>query len=140
MKEVICGALLLASSSALAAHGAWSGNGAGPRLSVGKQAYRGQMLRPPAPIPTGAAISRISWRITLLSPAPPGLEIKLCSAAACIQLDRLTGQQTTPLPFSPGEALRFIYQVTVPGQLMPPVQVVSHQLTVNYQWPDGALP
>ena len=118
----------------LAAHGAWSGQSAGPRLSAGKQSYAGQPLRPSAPLPPDAVINSISWRITLLTPAPPGLEIKLCSLSACITLNRLAGRQAAPLPFAPGETLRFLYAVNGQGQLRPPVQVVSNQITVNYYW------
>jgi flagellar protein FlhE len=128
---LLLGALPL---GALAVEGAWSGKSAGPRLSVGKQSYAGQPLRPAAPLPPKAVIKRISWRIALLSPAPPGLEIKLCSVSACMALDRLAGQQTAPLPFAPGEELRFLYAVNGQGQLRPPVHVVSNQITVNYYW------
>lgn len=135
MKKQLGLALLLAATpSAQAAHGAWSGSAAGPQLSVGKQTYAGQALRPSAPLPADAALSRISWRITLLGPPPPRMEIKLCSVAACIPLERLAGQKTAPLPFSAREELRFIYAVNAPGQLRPPVRVVSNQITVNYHW------
>lgn len=126
--------LLAAPLTALAAHGAWSGTAAGPQLSVGKQTYTGAALRPATRLPPDAALSRISWRITLLLPPPPGLEIKLCSVTACIRLDRLAGQKAAPLPFSPGEELRFIYAVDAPGQLKPPVRVVNNQITINYHW------
>lgn len=126
--------LLAAPLTVLAAHGAWSGSAAGPQISVGKQTYAGNRLRPAAPLPVEAALSRISWRITLLLPPPPGLKIKLCSVAACIRLDRLAGQKAAPLPFSPGEELRFIYAVDAPGQLKPPVRVISNQITLNYHW------
>lgn len=131
--------LVVAPLTAPAAHGSWSGTSAGPQLSAGRQTYAGQPLRSAEPLPTGAVLSRISWRIGLLSPAPPGLEIKLCSATACIQLDRLAGQRAAPLPFSAGEEFRFIYAVNAPGRLSPPVGVVSNQITVNYRWPGQSL-
>ncbi|MDU3817351.1 flagellar protein FlhE [Mixta calida] len=136
MKSVMLTAALFigAPAGALAAHGAWSGKVVGPQLSVGKQSYVGPPLRAAAPLPQNAVISHINWRVTLLSPAPPGLEIKLCSVSACITLDRLAGQRAAPLPFAPGEALRFLYAVNAYGQLRPPVQVVSSQVTVNYRW------
>ena len=120
--------------AAAAAHSAWSGKTAGPQLSVGRQAYAGQPLRPDAPVPARAGLSLISWRITLLAPAPPGLEIKLCSASKCLLLEHLSGQKAAPLPFSPGEELRFIYAVNAQGELKPPVRVVSNQITMNYHW------
>lgn len=134
MRGGIIALLLMLSPSASAAHGAWSATAAGPMLSVGRQAYAGQPLRPHGALPADARVSRISWRISLLAPPPPGLEIKLCSAAACIALDRLAGQRTVKQPFAPGAAFRFVYQVNTTGELRPPVQVVSNQLTVNYQW------
>lgn len=139
MKIAFCLGLLLATVSlpTLATHGSWSDMAAGPQLSVGKQIYAGRPLRPATPIPPGATLSRISWRITLLSPSP-GLTIKLCNAASCVSLDRLAGQKAAPLPFSPADELRFIYMVNTPGQLKPPVRVVSQQMTVNYHWPNPA--
>lgn len=139
MKIAFCLSLLLATVSlpTLATHGSWSDMAAGPQLSVGKQTYAGRSLRPATPIPPDATLSRISWRITLLSPSS-GLEIKLCSATACISLDRLAGQKAAPLPFSPAEELRFIYAVNTPGQLKPPVRVVGQHMTVNYHWPNPA--
>ncbi|AUX91725.1 flagellar protein FlhE [Mixta gaviniae] len=116
------------------AHGAWSGKVGGPQLSAGQQSYAGPPLRPAAPLPPNAAIRRIDWRITLLAPAPPGLTIKLCGVSACLRLHRLAGQQAAPLPFAPGETLRFVYAVNAFGPLSPPVQVVSSQVTVNYRW------
>ncbi|MFD1801145.1 flagellar protein FlhE [Mixta tenebrionis] len=136
MKLILLAAALLAVAppAALAAHGAWSGSAAGPRLSVGKQSYPGPAISPPSPLPAGARLNQIAWRITLLSPPPPGLQIKLCSVSACIELDQLAGQRAAPLPFLPGETLRFIYAVEAYGQLRPPVQITRSQVTVNYQW------
>ena len=126
--------LMAAPLTALAIHGAWSDTASGPQLSVGKQVYKGRALRPSAPLPSGAVLSRISWRISLLVAPPPGLEIKLCSVRTCIRLDRLIGQKAAPLPFSPDEELRFIYTINAPGQQKPPVHVVANQITINYYW------
>ncbi|QHM73221.1 flagellar protein FlhE [Mixta intestinalis] len=133
--NLIAAALLtIAPLSALAVHGSWSGSAAGPRLSIGKQSYPGPAISPASPLPKNASLNNIAWRISLLSPAPHGLQIKLCSVSACIELDRLTGQRAAPLPFLPGETLRFIYAVEAYGQLRPPVQVTRSQVTINYQW------
>ncbi|ARJ41841.1 hypothetical protein B1H58_07255 [Pantoea alhagi] len=126
--------LMAVSLPALATHGAWSAAAAGPQLNVGRQTYAAPPLRPAAPIPPEAVLRGISWRISLLSPPPARLDIKLCSVTACIALDRLAGQKAAPLPFSPGEALRFVYAVNTPGQLTPPVRIVTNQITINYHW------
>ncbi|MBK4716737.1 MULTISPECIES: flagellar protein FlhE [Tenebrionibacter/Tenebrionicola group] len=118
---------------AQAASGAWSRESGGILLNVGSQTMSGPLLTPNGPIPASASITRISWRITLLNPPPPGLQIKLCTQARCVALDALAGQRALPAAMKPDDGFRFIYAVNARGQLRPPVNVVRQHLTVNYR-------
>ncbi|MTD37432.1 flagellar protein FlhE [Erwinia sp. CPCC 100877] len=116
-----------------AATGTWSRTSAGGVLSVGNQIMTSAPLSPSVAVPPQATITRINWRISLLNPPPPGLEIKLCTPARCVKLDALAGQQTLPENMRPGDTWRFVYSVNQYGQLRPALNVVSQQLTVNYR-------
>lgn len=126
-------ALLALPVAAQATGGAWSRTSAGGSVSVGKQLLRGRPLFSPSSVPPSATMTRFSWRITLLSPPPPGLQIKLCRSDKCFPLPALAGQRTLDAPFSAAGEFRFIYSVNSLGQLKPALNVVSNQLTVNYQ-------
>lgn len=134
MKSGVLIAMLLAFPlTAGAVGGSWSQTAAGGVISVGKQAVPGSRLAPSGSIPASATVTQISWRITLLSPQPPGLQIKLCTATACFALDSLSGQKRFTTAISAQGPFRFVYAVAHRGQVVPPVRVVSNQLTVNYR-------
>lgn len=126
-------ALLLCPLLAQATPGSWSVSvGGGAALSRGGQTIRSAPLTPSGAIPPGAQLRRYQWQIRLLSPPPADLILRLCSAGRCVPLPALRGT---------GDALRaapasgpfyFEYTVRTPSRLLPPVQVVSQQLTVNY--------
>lgn len=129
-------ALLLMFSAPLAAHaasGAWTQKTAGGSISVGQQILSSRPLTPPAGIPEQATATVISWQVTLLSPPPPGLDIKLCTPQRCVRLPSLRGTQTLTVPLLAHESYRFVYVVNRRGTLTPPLNVVSNQLTVNYR-------
>lgn len=131
-------ALLLACGlppqTALAATTAsWSQSSPGGVLSVGNQIMSGRPLSSSVAVPPQATVTRISWRISLLNPPPPELEIKLCTPTRCVKLDALAGQKTLPENMRPGDSWRFVYSVNQRGQLRPALNVVSQQLTVNYR-------
>ena len=113
--------------------GSWSDTAAGGSVSTGKQVLRGRPLISPHTLPPLATMTRFSWRIKLLSPPPPGLEIKLCRTDKCFLLPSLAGQRNVTFPISPSGEFRFIYAVNSRGQLNPALTVVSNQLTVNYR-------
>ncbi|WP_435927724.1 flagellar protein FlhE [Dryocola sp. BD613] len=116
-----------------AAGGAWHQKTAGVVISVGKQTMAGAALSAPADLPASAQASLLAWRITLLTPPPRGLEMKLCSATTCIKLERLSGQKKLTAPLSARGPFRFVYSVAGRGQLIPALHVVSNELTVNYR-------
>mgnify|MGYP005982973877 FL=1 len=130
----LLGALLLSLPLlAQASGGSWSRDSGGGVISVGNQIMTGPMLSPSGPVPIAASVSRISWRIRLLNPPPPGFEIKLCTQAQCVKLDALAGQRTLPASMRPGDSFQFVYSVNARGPLRPAVNVVSQHLTVNYR-------
>ncbi len=116
-----------------ASGGSWSRDSGGGVISVGNQIMTGPVLSPSGPVPIAASVSRISWRIRLLNPPPPGLEIKLCTQAQCVKLDALAGQRTLPASMGAGDSFQFVYSVNARGPLRPAVNVVSQHLTVNYR-------
>lgn len=130
---VITLALLTLPAAATSTSGSWSRSSAGGSVSVGKQLLRGRPLFSPSALPSSATVTHFSWRITLLSPPPPGLQIKLCRSDKCFLLPSLAGQRIVDHPLSPAGEFRFIYSVNSLGQLRPALNVVSNQLTVNYR-------
>ncbi|POT54795.1 flagellar protein FlhE [Citrobacter amalonaticus] len=116
-----------------AASGSWTQKTAGGTISTGKQILASRTLTAPAGVPAQAMTTSISWQIQLLSPPPPGLEIKLCTARRCIRLPGLTGRQTVTVPMQAQVPYRFVYSVNSQGQLRPTLNVVSNQLTINYR-------
>lgn len=124
---------LLSPLAAFATSGAWHQKTAGVVISVGKQTMAGAALRAPVGVPDSAQASLLVWRVTLLTPPPAGLEIKLCNTTTCFQLDRLSGQKKLSRPLAARGPFRFVYSVASRGQLIPALHVVSNELTVNYR-------
>ena len=120
------------SALASSGNGSWSGSSVGGRVSVGHQTLVSRPISPAAPLPAAATISTLTWRITLLNRPPPGLLIKLCARSACFPLQGLSGTLQLSTPHSANNVFHFIYSVNSRGPLMPALQVVSNQLSVNY--------
>jgi flagellar protein FlhE len=120
------------SAAASAESGSWSGSSIGGRVSVGQQILVSRPIGPAAPLPAAATISTLTWRISLLNPPPPGLQIKLCAQAVCFPLQGLSGTLRLSTARTANDVFRFIYSVNSRGPLMPVLQVVNNQLTVNY--------
>ncbi|RPE04624.1 flagellar protein FlhE [Candidatus Pantoea deserta] len=123
---------LFASLTAHALSGSWSDSSAGGSVSVGKQILVSRPLNAPGDLPASAVVTRLAWRIELLSPPPPGLRIKLCTSAICFPLAGLSGVKQVPIALSAKNRFRFVYSVESRGTLSPALQVVSNRLTLNY--------
>ncbi|HCR1907797.1 TPA: flagellar protein FlhE [Enterobacter kobei] len=115
--------------------GSWTGKSVGGNVSVGQQILTSRPLQAQGPLPRPTTITSVAWRIELLSPPPPGLQVKLCAPSFCFPLRGLAGAQQVSVPLSAGNTFRFLYSVNSRGPLMPALQVVSNQLTVNYRTP-----
>ncbi|CNI15677.1 flagellar protein FlhE [Yersinia massiliensis] len=127
-------ALLLPYTSQAATPGSWSKESAGGHVSVGRQLMLGQPLHAPESVPKTARATRIQWHISLLTTTLPlNLQIKLCHASACRQLDGLSGKFTPDPSWPANGSYYFIYSVATTGQLRPPLRVVNNGITVNYQ-------
>lgn len=122
---------LLVPLAASASSGTWSGYSVGGTLSVGHQTLTSRPLV--AALPATAELHHIAWRISLLSPPPPGLHIKLCSQQRCLSLPALAGQRDDPAPLTAQGPFYFVYSVESRGALLPPLNVVKNQLTLNYR-------
>ncbi|XOO19852.1 flagellar protein FlhE [Edwardsiella ictaluri] len=93
MKRLLCLAILLAPWAVQANGGSWSADGNGRILSQkGMVSNQPPLAPPPGEVPPAAAIDDVVWQITLLSPAPDGLNLQLCSARRCMALDGLSGR------------------------------------------------
>ncbi|MDY0889898.1 flagellar protein FlhE [Kosakonia sp. CFBP8986] len=134
MKRALLISLLLAlPAAAQPPQGAWSVTSMGGSVSLGKAILRGRPLHAPDHLSPSARVTHFSWRITLLTPPPLGLEIKLCRIERCVILPALAGTQRVAIPFPASGEFRFIYSVNRAGQLQPPLTVLRNQLTVNYR-------
>ena len=124
--------LLALPAAVVASEGSWSASAAGGTTHTGKQLLRSRPLHSPSALSPDARIAHFSWRITLLAPPPPGLQIKLCRIDKCSPLPTLAGERSVAIPLSAVGEFRFIYFVNRVGRLQPPLNVVRNQLTVNY--------
>lgn len=111
--------------------GNWNNSSVGGQVSVGQQTLVSRPISAPGPLPATATISSLTWRISLLNPPPPGLQIKLC-ARSCFPLQGLSGTLHLSTPYPANDVFYFIYSVNSRGPLMPALQVVNNQLSVNY--------
>lgn len=124
--------VLLLPLSVQANASAWTRKTSGGVISVGEQILSGRALVAPD-LPSSAKITSLSWRITLLSPPPIALKIKLCSAATCLNIPALSGHMQVRTTLSAANTFRFIYIVNRQGQLSTALNVISNELTVNYR-------
>lgn len=127
------GLVALSALGSPAPAGSWSATSVGGRVSVGEQTLISRPLSPPGPLPASTRVRRLSWHIALLSPPPPELQIRLCTPSLCYPLQSLSGTRPISSPLSASQTFCFHYRVAHPGPLIPALQVVSNQLTLNYQ-------
>ncbi|AOV97367.1 flagellar protein FlhE [Edwardsiella hoshinae] len=116
-----------------AAGGSWSAESSGLPLSqLGVVRNQPQLAPLPGQVPAGARIDDVLWQISLLSPAPTGLTLQLCTTRRCMALDGLSGR-ALGLSGEPADStLRVVMWVAGQGSLYPPINVVSQQVIVNY--------
>lgn len=86
-----------------------------------------------ASFPTTTLITQVAWRYQLIGPTPVGLRVRLCSQSRCVELE---GQSGTTVAFSgvpATETLRYIWEVSGGGRLIPPLKVQRNEVIVNYR-------
>jgi len=132
-------ALLLISSTAVAAEGSWTSQSFGGTLTLGKQRLKSRPVQVPSTLPKGAVASRLSWKIHADRHTPVGFEARVCQGTRCLKLPGLAGEMNVPASFSASGPWRFEYVVTARGPLHPALTILSNQLTLHYQ-PAGRTP
>lgn len=115
---------------AFAADGGWQASTTGPALANRGVQASSRALAPPAP--AGGTITDVYWRYTLSTPAPAGLQVKLCSENRCVALEGGSGMTRGLSNVAAGETIRFIYLVEGKGRLFPVLRVLSNEVMVNY--------
>ncbi|TCV95535.1 flagellar protein FlhE [Biostraticola tofi] len=124
---------LLPAVGLAAAGGSWSATGHGGELGVGNQAMTTQPLSAPAGHVGGARVVSYSWDVQLFTTPEASVRVDLCSAQRCTRLSGLSGRASHLAGDGAEGPFRFIYRVETHGRLMPPLQILSNQLTVNYR-------
>ncbi|WP_370548990.1 flagellar protein FlhE [Edwardsiella tarda] len=116
-----------------AAGGSWSADSCGLLLSQQGVVSNQPPLSPLAgQVPAGARIDDVVWQISLLSPAPTGLTLQLCTTRRCMALDGLSGRSLGLRGEPADSTLRVVMWVAGKGAIYPPINVVSQQVIVNY--------
>ncbi|WP_371820004.1 flagellar protein FlhE [Erwinia sp. E602] len=125
------GVLLLVPGLCQAVASSWSASDIGPGIGNRGVQASSRPLSPRQPVQ--GAINQIAWRYQLASPAPAGLQVKLCSSSRCTPLEGGSGVTSGLTNVAAGDTLRFVYLVEGKGRLFPPLRVVSNGVMVNYQ-------
>jgi len=123
--------LALLASPLYAASGAWHASVSGPPLSNRGGWVKSKPLR--APPGVSGTVNLISWRYQLTGAAPSGLQVKLCGAQRCASLEGGSGATRELASLDAGETLYMVFGVAGRGALPPGLQVLSSEVTVNYQ-------
>ncbi|ATZ11824.1 flagellar protein FlhE [Erwinia amylovora] len=115
---------------AIASDGGWQASATGPALANRGVAASSRPLIPPAGV--AGVMTDVAWRYTLNSPAPAGLQVRLCAADRCVTVEGGSGITRGLTNVAAGETLRFVFQVEGKGRVFPPLRVVSNEVMVNY--------
>ena len=135
MKQFAGLILLLTVMPAMAGGGSWSSQSYGGILTRGQYLLKSRQISPDLPSPKKAVAMRLSWKILLDNPPPPGFSMRVCGGRHCLPLPSLTGELTAPALFPASGPVTFEYYSTVRGALTPAVTVLSNQVTVSYDIP-----
>ncbi|MCT2386933.1 flagellar protein FlhE [Erwinia pyrifoliae] len=115
---------------AMATDGGWQASATGPALANRGVAASSQPLIPPAGV--AGVMTDVAWRYTLSTPAPAGLQVRLCATDRCVVVEGGSGVTRGLTDVAAGETLRFIFQVEGIGRVFPLLRVVSNEVMVNY--------
>lgn len=133
---VILGSVLLFAIAPL--HAATSGSWVADDIGI-TQSFRGvassakPLQSPIALAQENARIISVGWRYQLMSAAPDGLQVKLCTPTRCMPLDGGSGQSRGLAGEAAATQLTFVYFIAGKGRVNPPLQVISNQVIVNYR-------
>lgn len=119
---------------ACAVSGTWVADGIGVTQSLrGVVTLSAALQSPVALADKDARIVSIGWRYQLMSAAPNGLEVRLCTSTRCMPLDGGSGQSSMLAGEAAANQLFFVYFIAGKGRVNPPLQVISNQVLVNYR-------
>ncbi len=116
------------------ASGSWVAEDIGVTQGVRGVAISAKPLQSPvALVQDNARIVSISWRYQLMSAAPDGLQVKLCTPSRCMPLEGGNGLSRGLAGEAAATQLTFIYFIAGKGRVNPPLQVINNQVIVNYR-------
>ncbi|HDL7537067.1 TPA: flagellar protein FlhE [Yersinia enterocolitica] len=116
------------------ASGSWVAENIGVTQSFRGVAISAKPLQSPVALAQeNARIVSISWRYQLMSAAPDGLQVKLCTPSRCMPLEGGSGLSRGLAGEAAATQLTFIYFIAGKGRINPPLQVINNQVIVNYR-------
>ncbi|ATM96334.1 flagellar protein FlhE [Yersinia frederiksenii] len=117
-----------------AASGSWVADDIGVTQSLRGVATSAKPLRSPVALAQeNTRIVSVGWRYQLMSAAPDGLQVKLCTPTRCMPLEGGSGQSRGLAGEPAATQLTFVYFIAGKGRVNPPLQVISNQVLVNYR-------
>ncbi|BFI62536.1 flagellar protein FlhE [Yersinia pseudotuberculosis] len=117
-----------------AASGSWVADNIGITQGLRGVVTPSSPLQPPVALAQeNARIISVGWRYQLMSTAPDGLQVKLCTPTRCIPLEGGSGQSVGLAGEAAVNQLTFVYFIAGKGRVNPPLQVISNQVLVNYR-------
>lgn len=131
MMRILLATLLFPMLVQAAGEGMWQASSVGITLNHRSELMSSAPLSPRQPAP--GLITQVAWRYQLIGPTPVGLRVRLCSQFRCVELE---GQSGTTVAFSgvpATETLRYIWEVSGGGRLIPPLKVQRNEVIVNYR-------
>ena len=131
MMRILLATLLFPMLVQAAGEGMWQASSVGITLNHRGELMSSAPLFPRQPAP--GLITQVAWRYQLIGPTPVGLRVRLCSQSRCVELE---GQSGTTVAFSgvpATETLRYIWEVSGGGRLIPPLKVQRNEVIVNYR-------
>jgi flagellar protein FlhE len=133
MKAFLPLLVMLTPLAVQAVSGSWVADATGVTLEVGSVRDVSPGLRAANPLAANARITSVSWRYQLLSGAPAGLQVQLCTSSRCLPLGAGSGRSEAFNGTPADSEFRFIYYVRSRGALNPPLRAISNQVIVNYE-------
>ncbi|MCW8111822.1 flagellar protein FlhE [Yersinia intermedia] len=116
------------------ASGTWVADDIGVTQGLRGVATSSAVLKPPVALASeNARIVSVGWRYQLMSTAPEGLQVKLCTPNRCMPLEGGSGQSRGLAGEAAATQLTFVYFIAGKGRVNPPLQVISNQVLVNYR-------
>ncbi|CNH36687.1 flagellar protein FlhE [Yersinia pekkanenii] len=115
------------------ASGSWVADNIGITQNLRGVARPSAALQSPVALAQeNARIISVGWRYQLMSAAPEGLQVKLCTPTRCMPLEGGSGQSRGLAGEAAATQLTFVYFIAGKGRVNPPLQVISNQVLVNY--------